>query len=368
MIVHPPHIPAEQGSSARAPKISKFIIIALVIGGLSGLVAAIGYSAYGPTATPNLQTPQVLREQADWDEAHIMAAQDATVSLIAAAPAKPIIGLDIPEVTGTATIITSDGWLLTTAANIKGKRVLVRPQTTLPITKIIIDPSTPLAFVKVDAKNLRVLDHITLDKLQRGMQLSVVTPRGAIPVTLQDTSFCIAERCPWEAADRLSYAPVIVEQLPLHSVDGAAVITTTGALVGVAATINNRTVIIPIEVMRKQFSTVFAQGSLAQRGLPVQGINLTRWPVIDEADKLPERGMYVQALSPMPAGRYTGVFTDLKEGDIITAVEREPIQAATTLFGIVRAFESQPQITMTVLRKGESRDVLVHFVPVHSTP
>ncbi len=368
MTQHPPHIPSETSLPVHTPRISKFFLITLVIGATSGAVAALAYSAYGPTPATHFETTRVERDASGWDESKIMFAQEATGMIIPdtiAGISNGIgTGIAVPDAAGFATAITSDGWFLTTSNNIKGKRLLLHPQTTLPFQKIVVDPGTSLVYVKVDAKNLRVLDHVSVDKLQRGMRLALVTPHLTIPVTLQDTSFCIVEHCPWEFANRLSYAPVVVETIAPHAMDGAAAITMNGDLVGVAATVGLRTVIIPIDKMESQFATVFnANGVLDSKPVnntALRALNLTRWSVPDTNGTLPDRGLYIEGVST------SGGVSGLRDGDIIFSVEHEPIEAYTTLFDIVRTFESRSEISMTVLRKGISQELKIHLSAIIS--
>ncbi len=346
-MIIPPHIPLEPHQSREHNGYHTrrlHVLIILVVSGLSGFIASLLYSNYGPNATYQpLTETRVERVTEVVDEIVVKTTQESIATFT---------GDRADHVVAYGTAITGDGWFLLPAAGVKSKHVLMHPQTVGKIMTVVADPATGFVFAKTTINNARLLPYGSLESAGRGTKLAIVLPHTAIPVTLQDTRICITDHCPSEYGDKLSYAAGIVEALPQFTIDGAPVITMQGNLVGIALrTSGGRIAIIPMAQFRSVFSSVFSQG-VATRSkitLPVRALNLTRWSFIDSAGNMPEQGMLIENSGT----------TALKDGDIITAIERQPIEATSTLFDMVSRLQDIPRITMTILRKGVTMDLVI---------
>ncbi|MCX6781354.1 MAG: S1C family serine protease [Candidatus Magasanikbacteria bacterium] len=345
----PPHIPHDaENLSTENKRVSPlmYLGITLIVGSLSGFVASLFYAAYGPSANSITTIPQQRVEHVAniIDERAVKNTQDAIVTFT---------GDKTEQVFGYGTAITGDGWFIAPISVVKSKHVLMHPQTLGTIQKIVVDPASNLVFIKTSIMNARLLGYASLDSIGRGSQLSIVMPQTVIPVTLQETNTCIAEKCPIEHGDKISFAATIVETLPQFNLDGAPVITASGDLVGIAEHSNGRVIIIPIDELRPVFSSVFANNVATRPQFQIHAINITRWSIVDLNDTLPLQGMLVESPAVAP----------LKEGDIITAIEHQPIESDTTLFDTAEQLKSLGHTTMSVLRKGSATPIDV-IVPI----
>lgn len=340
----PPHIPLEPHHTREFQRDSRAlnIFIVLVVAALSGFIASLIYAAYGPSTTYHSTETRIERVTDVLDEAVVKTTQESIAAFT---------GDKAEQVVAYGTAVTGDGWFLVPASATKAKLVLMHPQTLGTIQSVVTDAATGFVFAKTTVKNARLLEYGALDTLSRGTKLTIVLPHTAIPVTLQDSSVCITDHCPSEYGDKLSYAAGIVEALPQFTVDGAPVITVRGTLVGVALRTGGRVVIVPMAQFRPVFASVFSKGVAARSKitLPVRSINLTRWSFIDGTGQLPEQGMLIES-----SGNAL-----LKEGDIITAIERQPIEADSILFDMVSRLQDVERISVTIVRKGVTMDVTI---------
>ncbi len=341
----PPHIPPDSETSREIPHHSrvKHLLVTLTVSALSGFIASLLYASFGPSATYHTSTETRVERVAEvTDEALIKTAQESIASFGGDR-------IDQPAAYGTA--ITGDGWFVVPVSAAKAKRVTLFPQTSGVIESVVADPATGFVFAKTSIKNARLLPYGTFDSIGRGAKLTIVLPQTAIPVTVQDLSVCITDHCPSEYGDKLSYAVGIVEALPQFMVDGAPVISSQGNLVGLAMRVGARVVIVPMADLRPVFSSVFSKGVAAHSkiALPVRAVNLTRWPVLDAAGQLPEQGMLIE----------TSAVAGLKEGDVISAIERQPIESSSTLFGMMSRLQDVEKISMTIVRKNVTMDVTI---------
>lgn len=343
----PPHIPHESDVSRAAHhghSPVKHLLVTVIVASLCGFIASLLYAAFGPSTTYHTSTETRVERVAEvTDEALIKTSQES-IAVFAAGDR-----IDQPTAFGTA--ITGDGWFVVPASAAKAKRVMMFPQKSGVIESVVADPATGFVFAKTSLKNARLLPYGTFDAAQRGTKLTIVLPQSAIPVTVQDLSVCITDHCPSEYGDKLSYAVGIVEALPQFMVDGAPVVSAQGNLVGLALRTGGRVVIVPMADLRPVFSSVFSKGVAAHSkiSLPVRAVNLTRWPVLDVAGQLPEQGMLVEA-STAPG---------LKEGDVISAIERQPIESSSSLFGMMSRLQDLEKISMTIVRKNVTMDVTI---------
>ncbi len=334
-----PHIPSEDTNVQTLHPATGYFVAMILIGALSGFVASLLYASYGSTATTKYET-RIEQAPDGIDETRVMEATQSVASVVGAADAT------------YATAITSDGWFIADARAVRGKKLLVRGVGSLPIEKTIVDGATNLAFIKTHAQNLHILDEENLADMARGSRLIVVLPDTALPVTLQDTSLCVADKCPYEYADTLSFAGAVVESIVPHSADGAPVITVRGTLVGFATTQNNRLVIIPTSAVKPIFQSVFTAGTITRASLPVRVANSIRSPFVFESTTSTQ-GFLVQTLRP------TRGASDLKDDDIITSIGGSSIEGDTELFPLVQAAVADGTLHVTVLRGGKSIDLAV---------
>lgn len=348
-----PHIPADPTAISRS-SITPYFIVLVLVGAAAGFLAGVLYAAYGPTRPARLET-RVERVLGGLNEQQAMLAQESVAPLLSEKVHDKNI-IEPADVGGYATALTSDGWMITTVAAIKGKKVVVRPQNLVAIEKIVSDPASPLVFVKIATNNLKVLNTGSLENILPGAKLAIILPHAALPVTLQERAVCVSDRCPWEYADKLSFAATINESLAPHAADGAAVIDANGALVGLVATLNNRVVIIPIEVAAPLFQDVFTAGKIQRAQLPLRAVNLVHSIVSDPNQKMPEQGMLIEILPTHGATRYTAV-GDLQTGDVITRFGHEPIEAGTTFFEAVRRAGASNKLLITIIRKGVEKEI-----------
>jgi hypothetical protein len=342
----PPHIPTDSEASREMPRHSrvKHLLVTLTVSALSGFIASLLYASFGPSATYHTSTETRVERVAEVaDEALIKISQES-IAVFATED-----GID--QLTAFGTAITGDGWFVVPASAVKAKHVIMFPQKSSVIESVVADSATGFMFAKTSIKNARLLPYGTFDSIGRGAKLTIVLPQTAIPVTVQDLSVCITDHCPSEYGDKLSYAVGIVEVLPQFMVDGAPVISSQGNLVGLAMRAGTRVVIVPMADLRPVFSSVFSQGVAAHSkiALPVRAVNLTRWPMLDATGLLPEQGMLIE----------TSAVPGLKEGDVISAIERQPIESNSTLFGMMSRLQDVEKISMTIVRKNVTMDVTI---------
>ena len=93
-------------------------------------------------------------------------------------------------------------------------------------------------------------------------------------------------------------------------------------------------------------------GEMAYMG--IRGVDVT--PTIAESSGMP-RGIYVEVTMDSPA-----MLAGIQNGDIITAVNNEPVENMNAIQNIMLDFEPEQALNLTVMRQGKDEYVELKYV------
>ena len=93
-------------------------------------------------------------------------------------------------------------------------------------------------------------------------------------------------------------------------------------------------------------------GEMAYMG--IRGVDVT--PTIAESSGMP-RGVYVEVTMDSPA-----MLAGIQNGDIITAVNNEPVENMKAIQNIMLDFEPEQALNLTVMRQGKDEYVELKYV------
>lgn len=334
----PPHIPTDPDRPVPVfapPPPPRYYVAIVLISLLSGVVGAVGYAAFGPSASTILET-RVERTVASGGvaEREVQRAQDSVVQIRGGASA------------GFGTALTSDGWVIAYGSGAaRAKQIISRPSQVSAVTKVVQDPATGLYFLKIKASGVRVANTASLQDVERGTRMMIVLPHTAIPVTLQDASLCVSEKCPIVFSDKLSHAIAFVESIPAGVADGAPLMNAQGDLLGVVATIGGRTVGVPMDAIEVVQEKLFTTEVVRRPALGLRVVNATAAPVV-VGERIVPRGFFVEAVT----ARYTT--SVVLVGDVIDTWRGQPVEARASLFDLVQHEEIGARVPVVVVRNG----------------
>ncbi len=261
---------------------------------------------------------------------------------------------------GSAVVFRADGYLLTNNHVVSGARQVdvQLPDGELHQAEVVgTDPTIDLAVLKIDASGLPVPQFATELPPVGATVVAVGSPFGFdSTVTAGVVSQVGRQVNPPGGASLLdtiqtdaainpgnSGGPLVDDHARVIGLN-TVIITSTGANDGIGFA-------VPITSVVPTAEQLIDQGFVerAQLGVSIESIG----PDIADLYGLPSNGAVVRDVAPGSSADQAG----LRRGDIITAVDGQPLESAADLTARVRALEPGNQVRLTVARGGEEREV-----------
>lgn len=263
---------------------------------------------------------------------------------------------------GSGVIVSPDGQILTNNHVIDGAdEILVRVgpgDKEYKAKKIGADPSTDLAVLKIDGKDLPAATFADSDKARIGdLVLAIGNPFG-LGQTVTMGIVSATGRGGMGITDYENFIQTDASINPGNS--GGALVDAEGRVVGINTAIFSRSggnqgigFAVPSNLARQVFQSLHEKGRVV-RGYLGTGIQpLT--PDLARLLKLPEdtAGVLISQVEPNGPADKAG----LKEGDLITAVDGKKVADARQLRLTISEMAPASKVTLTVVRDGKDREV-----------
>ncbi len=271
----------------------------------------------------------------------------------------------VPEqkASGSGVIYTEDGYIITNNHVVAGAdeiNVTLKNRKTYKATVIGADPSSDLAVIKIDAKNLPYVVWGNSDDVKLGqwvlaigypLNLDVTVTAGI--VSAKARAIGINERQSQTPIESFIQTDAAVNQ----GNSGGALINTDGQLIGINSAIASPTgyysgysYAIPVNIVKKVVGDIVKYGTVQRAYI---GISYPRETLTDEQRaKLnikDDEGVYVTDVSDDGAAKSAGI----KTGDIITKVNGVQVSSGPEMVEQVARYKPGDKITVTYLRNGK---------------
>lgn len=262
------------------------------------------------------------------------------------------------EAIGMATVVTSDGWLLTHQNVVRGNVFIGLEGKLKEPTKRIDDPRTGIVFLKIENGPLQVSGFEETDLLAEGASLFAQDAGGAFTKT-----FFSGTRYPDNLGLRSSETfsrEFLLDRTYNQRAYGGAVVTAGGNLAGILSPEG----FTPIHLLRPVLSDAFRGQELERASLGVRYIDLNAVFVAGAGTESsagaritssPARGL--AAIKALSAASEAG----LQEGDIILRVDDKELTVDVDLAEVIAEYRPENQARIEILRDGERRFVEVIF-------
>jgi len=265
---------------------------------------------------------------------------------------------------GSGVIVSADGLILTNNHVAEaGDEIKVRIGEhghEYTAKKVGNDPSSDLALLRIDAKNLPVITFADSDQVKVGdVVLAVGSPFG-LTNTVTHGIVSALGRGGMDLADYENFIQTDASINPGNS--GGALVDMQGRLIGINTAILSRTggsqgigFAVPSDMARTVMDSLLKYGKVNRGFLGVEVRTLT--PDLADGFKVPadQQGALVNAVTPGGAGAKAG----LQDGDIVTAVNGKPISDPQGLRLSVGGMSPGTKVTLTYLRDGQTKNVEV---------
>lgn len=263
--------------------------------------------------------------------------------------------------TGTGIIMTADGYILTCNHLVAGgNRCTVTTWEGEEYEALLLgaDPQTDLAVLKIDAEGLTPAQFGDSDELTVGDEvIAIGDPLGTeLRGTMTNGIVSAINR----NVTVKSYPMTLIQTTAALNAgnSGGPLINLYGQVVGVnnmkmvssAITVEGLGFAVPTSVIRRIVPVLAAEGKVSR---PVLGI--TCYEVDEEmmeAEGLPATGLWVSTVNAASKAKAAG----LLPGDIITAVNGEPVTKVSQVRDLLNELGIGEKVTLSVCRPGEEED------------
>jgi Do/DeqQ family serine protease len=271
----------------------------------------------------------------------------------------------IPEqrASGSGVIISSDGYIVTNNHVIEGAdelNVTLNNKRSFKATLVGADPSTDIAVLKIEGKNLPYMVYGNSDEVRLGqwvlavgypLTLDVTVTAGIISAKAR--SIGINSRQSENPIESFLQTDAAVNQ----GNSGGALINTDGQLIGINSAIASPTgsyagysYAVPVNIVKKAVNDLIKFGTVQRAYL---GINYAPESLTDEQKKQigwkESDGVYITGV---PAGGAAAA-AGLKIGDVVLKVNGVTVTSGPEMQEQVTRYKPGDKVTLTYLRDGK---------------
>jgi len=262
---------------------------------------------------------------------------------------------------GSGVIISPDGYIVTNNHVVNGAdkiTVTFNDKREMEAKIIGTSPSTDLALIKVDAKDLPYLTYGNSDNVKVGQWVLAVG--NPFNLTSTVTAGIISAKARnihilGKASSIESFIQTDAAVNPGNS--GGALVNTQGQLIGINAAIASQTgayegysFAIPVNLVRKVVDDLMKYGTIQRAYLGVQIRDIDA-EFAKKMDLHNLQGVYVAGVTEEGGAKKAGI----KEGDIITSVNDKPIQSLSALMGTIGQYNPGDIVNVGVIRDNQKK-------------
>jgi serine protease Do len=263
---------------------------------------------------------------------------------------------------GSGVIISADGYVVTNNHVIQGAdEVLIALDDGRELKAKVVgrDPQTDIAVVKVDGKDLPAITFADSTKIEVGDRVLAIGNPFGLGETVTTGIVSAKGRRPGLGLDYEDFVQTDAAINPGNS--GGALVDVEGRLVGINTAILSRSggfqgvgLAVPANLVSQVVDGLVKHGKVVRGYLGVGAQDIT--PTLAETLDLEGRhGALVADVQPGSPAAKAG----LKNGDVITAVNGDPIENANRLTFAVGAIPPGNKVELEIIRDGDSRTVQV---------
>jgi serine protease Do len=261
---------------------------------------------------------------------------------------------------GSGVIVSSDGYIVTNNHVVDGAKqvtVVLSDGRELRARVVGRDPQTDIAVVKVDANNLPAITFTSSGKVEVGDRVLAIGNPFGIGETVTTGIVSATGR---RAGLGLQYEDFIQTDAAINPGNsGGALVDVDGRLVGINTAILSRSggfqgvgLAVPSDLVSNVVDNLVAHGKVVRGFLGIGVQDLT--PGLADSFGIKRTGgALVTDVQPGSPGARAG----LRSGDVVTAIDGQPVDSASRLSLTVGEIAPGTRLTLDVLRDGKAERI-----------
>lgn len=264
---------------------------------------------------------------------------------------------------GSGVIISSDGYIVTNnhvIANADQLKVTLNDQRQFDATLIGTDPTTDIALLKVDAKDLPTIAFGESDDLKVGEWVLAVGNPFMLnsTVTAGIVSAKARQIGGGNRQGQMNIESFIQTDAAVNPGNsGGALVNTAGELVGINTAIYSETgnyagysFAVPSSIVNKVVADLRQYGQVQRAVLGIQVVAVSA-ELVEKEDLKVSEGVYVGEVLDEGAAADAGI----KKGDVITAINKAKIRNFGNLQGELARYTPGQKVQVTIDRSGSTK-------------
>lgn len=270
---------------------------------------------------------------------------------------------------GSGVIVSADGYIVTNNHVIESAseiEVILNDNSKYTAKVIGADPSTDIAVLKIEAKNLNPIPLGNSDDIRIGewvlavgnpFNLTSTVTAGIVSAKARNINL-LADRSKREVVPIESFIQTDAAVNPGNS--GGALVNTRGELVGINTAIASQTgsyagysFAVPVNLVRKVMSDLIDYGVVQRGYLGVQISDVSQ--ELKEKNNLPNlKGVFIGSVTEGGSAEKAG----LKEGDVILKVGSKEVNSSASLQEEIGKGRPGDKVILTVRRKNGNEEMV----------
>ena len=264
---------------------------------------------------------------------------------------------------GSGVIISENGYIVTNnhvVDNADNIEVVLNDNRTFNARVIGTDPSTDLALIKIDEKDLPFIYYGNSDNVKIGEWVLAVGNPFNLTSTVTAGIVSAKARNIGILPDQFAVESFIQTDAAVNPGNsGGALVNTRGELVGINTAIASQTgtysgysFAVPVNMVKKVVDDLVEYGTVQRAFLGVS-IRSIDSKLASDLNLPTLNGVYIAGTTDDGAAAAAGI----KEGDIITKVNGVPVYSSPQLQEQVARYRPGDKINVTVLRSGKEKEI-----------
>lgn len=267
--------------------------------------------------------------------------------------------------TGSGVIINAEGYIVTNnhvIENADDIEVTLHDKRTYKAKVIGTDPSTDLALIKIEEKDLPYLSLTNSDDVKVGEWVLAVGNPFNLTSTVTAGIVSAKARNINILRDKAAVESFIQTDAAINPGNsGGALVNLNGQLIGINTAIASNTgsyagygFAVPSNIVSKVVEDILKFG-VVQRGylgILIRDVNGT---LAKDKDLSVTEGVYVDSLMKNSAAKDAGI----KPGDVITEVDKVKVSSVPELQELIARRRPGDKVALTVIRDGKPREIVV---------